>query len=109
MSSFIYITIGVLLNVFASILVKLSYVSGFHLSLRNPLSFILNIYVWGSIILYGISFVSYAKSLQILPLNIVQPITTGGVVFFTSFLSFFIFSEELIWRIHESVQDHKMT
>jgi small multidrug resistance pump len=95
MKNYIYLFLIIIFNSSASILLKLAAKN----TIYNPSRFVFSILLeWrliSGIILYGLAFILYARSLNYFNLNYVQPITTSATIVMVAIASKLIFSENI--------------
>ncbi len=95
MRNSIYILLIVIFNAGASIFLKLA---AKETTTDLPKFIFLQFLDWkliAGLLLYGLAFIFYAKSLTFYNLNYVQPVTTSGTIVMVLIASKFIFSENL--------------
>lgn len=92
------LTMGILFNASASILVKLAMMPPRKFpSLSDPINALSNWPFWLGLVLYGLAFLLYAAALARLPLNIAHPVLTAGAVATVAACSYVIFREPFHW------------
>ena len=90
----ILLALGVTTNAAASLLVKFAVSPPRQpLSLSDPIGALTNIYLWLGIILFGVTFLLFAASLEKIPLHIAQPILTSGAIVCVALGAAIIFRE----------------
>lgn len=93
MMTVLLVLFGILSNAGASVLIKYAMLPERNVSLKEPLTVILNFPLWLGLCLYGVAFVLYALTLQRLPLNVTQPVLTCGAISMVALLSVILFGE----------------
>lgn len=90
------LTLGILANASASILIKLSgddQATG--LASLRLWGFNINLATVAGLFFYGVAFLAYAISLRELPLHVAQPIMTAGAIVLVSVFSFTLGREHI--------------
>lgn len=93
---YLILLIGILLNVFASVLVKVAMMPPRKFpSLKDPWPLLTNWPLWSGLSLYGLAFAIYAAALTKFPLHIANPVLTSGSIAGVALLSAFMFKEPM--------------
>ena len=93
---YLILLIGILLNVFASVLVKVAMMPPRKFpSLKDPWPLLTNWPLWSGLCLYGMAFIIYAAALTKLPLHVANPVLTSGSIAGVALLSAFMFKESM--------------
>jgi|GEM_PF-4176200 multidrug transporter EmrE-like cation transporter len=85
------LTIAILANCAANLLVKKACAYG------SGLALYLNPYFLSGVALFGVNLVAYTFSLKAIPLTVVYPILVGGSLFCLSIFAHFGLGEALTW------------
>lgn len=93
---YLILLVGILLNVFASVFVKVAMMPPRKFpSLKDPWSLLTNWPLWSGLCLYGLAFIIYAAALSRLPLHVANPVITSGSIAGIAILSAFMFKETM--------------
>lgn len=96
MLNFLLLSMGVLCNAAASLLIKVATRAPYPpLKVTEPLAWLSNLPLWGGLACFGLAFGFYVLALQRLPLHVAHPIMTCGAVVVVTCMAAFAFKETI--------------